>query len=289
MYLDEDDAKLGSRSGGTAFIIGVPFEGYSKAPLAKIHKFLVTNAHVIERGYEWARFMGKDGTAHIIDLRHEWFLHRGGDDLAIALLPSDRFPAWKTCRIQRNMLATKEKLKARDIGIGDDVVFIGRFIGHDGVEINTPSLRFGNISMMPGQPIPQSERKNFPQISYLIEGRSIGGFSGSPVFFYEKPAERHIDLAVYGLLLGVDWGHINCEGDIVNIYDTSSGIKSPHLKGRYSSGMMGVVPAWKLDELLDASEICDLRRQVEEEARSNSDPGVVLDADGLSAPPGFWQ
>src|SRR5262249_35512833 len=104
------------------------------------------------------------------------------------------------------------------------------------------------------------------QVSFLIEARSIAGYSGSPVFWYDKPAERKIDLTKRGFLLGVDWGHVDCAGDIVDIFDKETGRKNPKLEGRYNSGMMGVVPASKLEECLDDPAVVREREEAERAA-----------------------
>lgn len=47
-------------------------------------------------------------------------------------------------------------------------------------------------------------------------------------------------------LLGIDWGHFDFEGEIVK--NDASSLRIP-------SGMMCVVPAWKLDELIRSIEV----------------------------------
>src|SRR5690606_32765811 len=99
----------------------------------------------------------------------------------------------------------------------------------------------------------QRER-GFHQESFLIEARSLSGFSGSPVFLYVppfsprfktggfEPDDHGFRSEVSTGLLGVDWGSFRL-GDEV----------SPN------TGIMGVVPVWKLDELLDHPEVVDKR------------------------------
>jgi hypothetical protein len=72
-----------------------------------------------------------------------------------------------------------------DIGPGDDVFVVGRFINREGKQKNIPSVRFGNIAQMPGEPLFLDDGKELE--CFLIEGRSISGFSGSPVFIHISP------------------------------------------------------------------------------------------------------
>src|SRR5207237_1083251 len=98
------------------------------------------------------------------------------------------------------------------VGVGDDIYMIGRFVNHEGRAKNTPSARFGNISMMPGEAI-EIGHGSTPQESFAVELRSMCGYSGSPVFV-EMSGWRNIDgdLKMHwdqDVLLGVHWGHIN--------------------------------------------------------------------------------
>ena len=64
-------------------------------------------------------------------------------------------------------------------GVGDEVFLPGLFVNHAGTERNIPIVRVGNIAAMPAEPV---SSKIGPLDAYLIEARSIGGLSGSPVF-----------------------------------------------------------------------------------------------------------
>lgn len=59
-----------------------------------------------------------------------------------------------------------------DIGIGDDLFMVGRQIGREGMVGNTPVVRFGCISQMPGDPIVFLGSYLGPQTAYLAEMRS---------------------------------------------------------------------------------------------------------------------
>ena len=67
----------------------------------------------------------------------------------------------------------------KDIEVGDEVFFPGLFWPHYGTARNIPIVRIGNIAAL-------REEKLGPDYGemdvYLVEARSIGGLSGSPVF-----------------------------------------------------------------------------------------------------------
>lgn len=64
-------------------------------------------------------------------------------------------------------------------GVGDEVFLPGLFFNHEGRERNIPIVRVGNIAAMPDEPV---SSEIGPLDAYLVEARSIGGLSGSPVF-----------------------------------------------------------------------------------------------------------
>jgi len=74
------------------------------------------------------------------------------------------------------------KRKAEDKwehGVGDEVVTVGLYTSHYGVDKNIPVVRVGNIAALPDEPVLTSS--GYVR-AYLIETRSIAGLSGSPVF-----------------------------------------------------------------------------------------------------------
>jgi hypothetical protein len=64
------------------------------------------------------------------------------------------------------------------IGIGDDVVIPGLFHSHVGTQRNIPIVRGGMIAAVREEPVPTSYGL---MDAYLVEMRSVGGISGSPV------------------------------------------------------------------------------------------------------------
>src|SRR5271170_5484166 len=84
-----------------------------------------------------------------------------------------------------------------EIGPGEDVFMVGRFIDHDGKDANIPSVRFGNISTLP-QPIEQPSGSTNNK-SFILDLHSRTGYSGSPVFVYRTPGS---DLTTHHIMAG---------------------------------------------------------------------------------------
>jgi hypothetical protein len=114
-----------------------------------------------------------------IEDRH-WLFHPDGHDVAIAPIGGLSLGRHRVRVLIPKDFLTPEMVRQFKIGPRDDCFMVGRFINHDGKQQNAPSARFGNIAQMPGDKI------RFPdgseQESFLVEARSISGYSGSPVF-----------------------------------------------------------------------------------------------------------
>ncbi len=83
----------------------------------------------------------------------------------------------------------------RKVELGDEVCFAGLFYPHTGQRRNIPVVRIGTVAALRGEPV--LNRDGLPMDAYLIESRSIGGLSGSPVF---------IDIITAKTVLPPTWG-----------------------------------------------------------------------------------
>src|SRR5207244_2554107 len=72
-------------------------------------------------------------------------------------------------------------LHAREdcLSVGDEVFYTGMFSPRLGASKNIPIVRVRNIAALPDEPI---DDEAGPMLAYLMEARSLGGMSGSPVF-----------------------------------------------------------------------------------------------------------
>ena len=240
VYPTRKDAETREKVGGTGFFVAVPLENSSLLRL-----FAVTNSHVAGRGR--AIRVNSSGGTEVIDVElGAWTHHPDGDDLA-AVEIGEPAPLLRFVALTPSLFVTDEKIAELNVGPGDDTFSIGRLITIDGRQENSPMVRFGSIAMMPDKPIRQQLR-SFDQLSYLVESRSLSGFSGSPVFLHIPPFSYRfrtgnfednegISPTTHLMLLGVVWGSIKVGDEVIQ------GI---------NSGVMAVVPASKLASLLSA-------------------------------------
>jgi hypothetical protein len=80
------------------------------------------------------------------------------------------------------LAGTAEVLEESNLGIGDEVFITGLFRSHFGKQRNVPIIRVGNLAMIRGEPV--ATKYCGETDAYLVEARSIGGLSGSPVFIH---------------------------------------------------------------------------------------------------------
>jgi hypothetical protein len=271
MYPSRAHAENGSRVGGCGLIVGV----FSKTDPSRFYLHVVTNAHVIDNGNHFVRFNTKDGRVAVIEADPAEWVVSTDDDLAV--YPAD-VPANADFKAIMPDLFIDENctIDGWPLFLGDDVVMYGRFITHDGQQRNEPVARFGNISMLPN--LNATVRVNGrDQLAFLVEGRSHGGFSGSPAFV-KLAQPRLMDDSTSGrkgwiplrfMFLGVDCGHLpfwsqardqpNAAGDKINdtFTDTNSGISI-------------VIPAWRIERLINDKRLMSERDRI--------DRTLVLDA-----------
>lgn len=265
VYASEADADAGERNGGSGFIVGARSSRFRD----RYYPYAVTCRHVIADvgPSPVLRLNTKDGGKKVIPTNEsDWHYHLAGDDVAacyISILP----PPYQYRVIPADtFILTEEVMQARDIGPGDEVFMIGRVVDLEGRQFNTPLVRFGNIARMPVEPIYQ-EKTGYPQESFVIEARSIPGYSGSPVFVHIPPWSQRPNQPGYmpvgwigPWLLGIDWGHSHDEFPVL----TLDGKEVNQLKIKANAGMALVVPAWKLAELLNQKKLVDEREWMEQ-------------------------
>ena len=259
-------------------MVAVPFEENPDRGLI----YAVTNSHVIrEGGSPVVRLNTKDGLTDVIPATDaNWLDHVDGDDLAVCPIGlSQERHQYKY--LLPSLFLTPELVNQESIGPGEDTFLVGRFITHEGRQRNLPSVRFGNIAMMPWEPITHPTR-GIKQESFLVESRSIGGYSGSPVFVWILPFSHRPGAKGYSggrgpWLLGVDWCHL---ANPERVLERDGKTEVPEgWQVNSNTGMMGVIPAWRLAELLDRRELVAQRKEQDEElSKRKAKGGAALDA-----------
>jgi hypothetical protein len=240
LYHSAEAAEQGEAAGGTAFVVSVVARGEPSI-------LVVTNIHVAGNGCTSLRLNSSDAGFRVLEVS-DWTFHPDGDDIAVAglELPSDV----TTSAIQwAEVAATQTRLNELNAGVGDEVVMIGRFVAHDGRVRNAALARFGNIAMMPGEPV--TDGRGMKVEAFLVEMRSLSGFSGSPAFIYMGPGTYRGDgrmMPFYSEtigLIGIDTGHKTMKLPI-----RDAGGAPTALTADQNTGVAIVAPVWKIGEAL---------------------------------------
>lgn len=146
----------------------------------------------------WIRINSKSGPPLLIETkRREWTRHPDKNvDLCAYCFDSRKWDHDERLAIatlmldgEKTIVLTEEKEKRWGLSLGDEIFMAGVFVGRVGEEKNLPIVRVGNIAAMPSEPM-WGASHNKP--AFLIETRSLGGTSGSPVFLHTQPEQRGV-------------------------------------------------------------------------------------------------
>jgi hypothetical protein len=109
-----------------------------------------------------------------------WFTHPSDTSIDVAILKAGIPAVVDHLAIPTSLFVTDAVFKNNEVGLGDEVLVTGLFRHHFGRSRNIPIIRVGNLAALDEEPV---TTKAFGEMrAYLIESRSIGGLSGSPVF-----------------------------------------------------------------------------------------------------------
>lgn len=302
VYASIEDAEDGAAFGGSGFLAVVPHEGNGN-----LYSFyVVTNKHLVKNQTPVVRINRTDGGRPECIATHEddWTPHPDGDDVAV--LPIKVSPKHlNVLAVGITDFVTPQIVIDEDIGVGDDTVMVGRFISHEGKQQNTPAVRFGNIAMMTGEKI--AHPYGIEQESILVETKSLPGYSGSAVLIYSPCAMNDMSQLRQGkrrpplgtgvilppgeiealnfhmrskgpYLLGIDFCHLQSKASIATGTD-EKGNDVSHPYGwfvRQNSGMAGVIPAWRVAQVLNCEALMEKRRK-ETERINRSSATISLD------------
>ena len=274
VYMSKEDAFQGHPDSATGFFLGIP----SSYDNSQFYIYAITNKHVIkhnEMETPILRVNNFEGTSNLIETKkEEWRFHPLGSDLAICLIDANQLQ--DTSFLSQEFLLTNEFMEEKNVGVGDDVFVIGNFQTRGGKTRNYPTVRLGNIAQMPNEPL-KNPYTTLDEESFIIELHSTSGYSGSPVIlsipwiinrkFDRKKEEKtppkwHNPEPDYYRLLGIDWGHIQTKESLYN----SDGERLPNGESIWiNSAMAGVVPSWKIAEMLYSEEEEDIRKKEDEQ------------------------
>ena len=203
----------------------------------------------------------------------EWLSHEDGFvDVSVLLLDDTVDEVGGVVFVMDDFLSSSE-IARYGVGVGNEVATIGLFLSHHGEERNEPVVRMGNISCMPRERI--QSRKRFGAVNgYIIEARSFGGLSGSPVFvdvehepemheysrFRDRnPQIRTIPAKRRNHILGLILGH----WDMQQV--APPGIKldpATRLDGAINMGMSIVIPSQHILDTINSAPVIARQNQL---------------------------
>jgi hypothetical protein len=189
-----------------------------------------------------------------------WTNHPDGDDVSLAPIDFDIPDDWAVgALVWEDFCPTQERMDELNIGVGDDVLMLGRFTCHSGRQQNQPLARFGNIAMMPGERV--KDGRGLEVDAFLVEMRSIPGFSGSPVFVvigagsYRGEYGGGAKMMPFNSetigLLGIDTGH---KPIMHEVRQADGKPMTPTMYVEQNSGVAIVAPYTKILDALEGGE-----------------------------------
>jgi hypothetical protein len=256
-------------------------------------RFLATARHVAEQleGEDFVlRVNKRDGGVAIIHGHADtkWWYHptdKEHVDAALTLFQPSELEGFDIFTVHLNLFADEQRIGELDIGPGDEVFIAGLFTKITTTAQNVPIVRIGNLAMMPGERIPFKDGKLID--AYLIESRSLGGLSGSPVFVREtikmQPSsssgrlfsgKRQLPSTEKVMLDAV--GRIYFLGSVIGHWDAPTGLDVPEQE-LVNMGISPIVPAQKIKEILTQPELLDMVKKVKEGIAAKNHVGAVED------------
>lgn len=259
------------RYAGTGFLLSHRFDANPPDGLG----YLVTAGHVISKIKDKAidkiliRFNFKNGRADWVETElRNWVLHPDKTvDVAVYNRLGDISHMDHLC-YPLAAIATQEKISKEVIGAGEEVFLAGLFGHHAGDVRNIPIIRVGNIAAMPEEPV--ATKLGLSEV-YLIEARSLGGLSGSPVFVHLGAVRNEggaLKLSAQSegvfFLLGLMHGHWNISPVTQSEFDSMI-VGSNESEKTVNMGIGIVVPGSKILEVLEMPEVKEYRDKANEE------------------------
>jgi hypothetical protein len=243
---------------GTAFLVSISHDEM------RHFVYFVTAKHVTDGiarrgdGIAYLRVNTPNGGYEMMGtIASQWSFHPSEDEFVdVAVHPcvwDDEAVSWLMTEV-KSFPIEGNCTKAPAVGVGDDLFITGLFVRHQGQRQSIPIVRIGNIAAMPGEPV-TTRLGDMP--AYLIEARSVGGLSGSPVFLHT--GNRFF-------LLGLVHGHWDVDPSEQTFID--DGLSREVV----NTGIAIVVPVEKIIETLDQPALREEREVAVSKERGNETP-----------------
>ena len=261
-----EDGEVYGDLNATGFLVSVRSRHFPELR----YVYLVTAKHVatdLKDKHPYLLINSKNGPPiRLTNFYPRWFFHPTDEKADVGVIQIAEHPDADHLAVLNDRFVTQEDIESRQcVDIGDEVFVTGLFTLAPGQKRNLPIVRHGNVAMLPDEQI-QTDL-GFTDV-YLVEGRSIGGLSGSPVFVRRTETlevrmadgrETTINCPGPFKLLGVMHGHWKIDpADINNIVFT-------HDPKGVNSGIAIVTPATKIAEILEQPGMVKIREISDED------------------------
>ncbi len=273
--VEDDSSGISGDLYATGFFIAAPFI----SPLLAQHRmaYFVTAGHVAkELSDKPICFLVNKRGGGVISFGNvwasQWWVHPTDRTADVAVIPVGPQPNADVKGVSVRDFVTNEDFTEKRVAIGDELFMTGLFTPIPGTTRNMPIVRHGNIAMLPEEQV--QTKLGYADV-YLIEARSIGGLSGSPVFVRTVDPEQGptTDGSIRGMkLLGLMHGHWDIRESEIN----SPAIEHDRKRG-VNLGIGMVVPATKILEIINSPDSREALMAVEEkmvEKKKRSVPGM---------------
>lgn len=230
------------------------------------YSYAVTAKHVIEgvknKGLEkvFLKLNLTDGQSGLFATNISDWIYHNDKNVDIAIHPIGLQSNFDHLLYPESAFATSEFINKNEIDVGDEVIITGLFKHHHGTTRNLPIVRIGNISAMVGERI---QTKETLMDGYLIEARSIGGLSGSPVFINLGIVRKlggqikHCQGDDFHNLLGLIYGHYDSNVGQIDQANTDSNENE-----RVNTGIAIVTPVTKIIDMFNQDNVKEHEKKV---------------------------
>jgi hypothetical protein len=263
--------------GGTGFFVNVQEKEGTEGDQSR-YLYLVTARHCVrdaeKYGGLWVRYTDHQLQTQTARLPRELEWTYPDDpcvDVAVTLFGMGM--SMLRASLLERVLITDEKLAELYVGPGDDVALIGLFTQHSGKGRNLPIVRSGVIAAMPEEKIFDATTGQLFD-AYLVEVRSIGGLSGSPVFVslgYSRGPNGEINQEGRSFVIGVIRGHWDHKSPLAS---TDFAQRGEEELRTVNMGMATVTPTREVLALLHGDKLVSERKRLKDQAATRTVPVV---------------
>jgi hypothetical protein len=184
----------------------------------------------------------------------DWFFHPTDLSINVAVLRAEFPPELDHVFVPESLWLANDQGQPNPLGLGDEVFIVGLFRNFHGTNKNIPIVRTGHLAAMPEEKVAV---RQFGLIdAYLIEARSLGEITGSPVFLHvgtDRATDCDVNQAQRGTAicwLGLVHGHYDVP--LTPIDSAAKAADDVLSIDCANTGITIVVPAHKIQEVVRA-------------------------------------